>query len=315
MYNPSNDNEMAGQQQSSLYQALLFQEMMLRQREQQQNQETEKKAEESNSKKSSDKETAESQWTMKQLMPIQVSSPLGHTLLSGAKTLSPFCTPTGPNRGVGQPLLNRSWLDHPYYFGGYCGWISGSQLVSGLIDQKSGGSGGLILGYNLNEYWGLESRINFASIDIRETAAGAEMFRTWYIAQFPNTPIPALTTRTNQISAADIAVHYYPLGNAKWRPFFKYGLGLGRESFVDTFGQKRRADTVTMPLGAGLRYWWNENLAIQADLIDNVVFSSGITKTQSNFAFCVGLTYSFGTSKKKRPTEYWPYTPSLGSKR
>ncbi|MDR0337426.1 MAG: outer membrane beta-barrel protein [Planctomycetaceae bacterium] len=306
-----NGNEIAGQQ-NSLYQALLLQEMMLRQREQER--EDKNETETNQDKKSDTEKTPEQQWTMKQLMPIHVSSPLGETIFSGVKMLSPFCTPTGPHRGVGQPLLNRSWLDHPYYFGGFCGWISGSQLVSGLIDQKNGGSGGLIFGYNLNEYWGLESRLHFASIDIMETAAGRLAFQNWYAAVNPDDPVPTLTTRNNRLSTLDIAVHYYPLGNAKWRPFFKYGLGFSRESFVDTFGAKRNENTVTMPFGVGLRYWWNENLAIQADLLDNVIFSSGITKTQNNIAFCVGLTYSFGNSKKKRPTAYWPYTPSLGSK-
>jgi hypothetical protein len=318
MYNP---NEMSGQQvtgngipdqQNSLYQALLLQEMMLRQREQERE---EKNETEANKKKDSGTEKSpESQWTMKQLMPIQVSSPLGETIYSGMKMLSPFSTPGGPHRGVGQPLLNRSWLDHPYYFGGFCGWISGSQLVSGLIDQKNGGSGGLIFGYNLNEYWGLESRLYFASIDIMETEAGREAYRNWYTSSQPQGAVPALTTRNNRLSTLDVAVHYYPLGNAKWRPFFKYGLGFTRESFIDTFGKKRNENTVAMPFGIGLRYWWNENLAIQADLLDNVIFSTGITKTQNNIAFCVGLTYSFGNSKKKRPTAYWPYTPSLGSR-
>jgi len=67
-------------------------------------------------------------------------------------------------------------------------------------------------------------------------------------------------------------------------------------------------------LGVGVRYWWNERLALQADLIDNVVFSSGIAKTQNNFAFTIGLTYSFGSGKKKHPVHYWPATPSMGSK-
>jgi hypothetical protein len=304
-------NEIAGQP-NSLYPVLLMQEMLLRRREQEREEKNE--TETNKTKKSDTEKTSESQWTMKQLAPIHISSPLGETLFSGLKMLSPFCTPGGPHRGVGQPLLNRSWLDHPYYFGGFCGWISGSQLVSGLIDQKNGGNGGLIFGYNLNEYWGLESRLHFASIDIRETAAGREAFRTWYTATNPETPVPILTTRNNRLSTLDLAVHYYPLGNAKWRPFFKYGLGFSRESFIDTYGQKRNENTVAMPFGVGLRYWWNENLAIQADLLDNVIFSSGVAKTQNNIAFCVGLSYSFGNSKKKRPTAYWPYTPSLGSK-
>jgi hypothetical protein len=308
---PMNGNEISGQQ-NSLYQALLLQEMMLRQREQEREEKND--TENDKTKESDTEKTPESQWTMKQLMPIHVSSPLGETIFSGVKMLSPFSTPSGPHRGVGQPLLNRSWLDHPYYFGGFCGWISGSQLVSGLIDQKNGGTGGLIFGYNLNEYWGMESRLHFASIDMMETAAGRQAFQNWYAASHPSEPVPVLTTRNNRLSNFDIAVHYYPLGNAKWRPFFKYGLGFSRESFIDTFGIKRNENTVTMPFGIGLRYWWNENLAIQADLLDNVIFSSGITKTQNNIAFCVGLTYSFGNSKRKRPTAYWPYTPSLGSK-
>ncbi len=188
--------------------------------------------------------------------------------------------------------------------------------MSDLIDQKSGAMGGLILGYNISEYWGIESRLHFASIDIRETARGRQEFNDWYAAMFPDDNfVPALTTRTNRLSVFDVSVHYYPLGNAKWRPFFKYGLGLARESFIDTYGRKYREDTMTMPFGVGLRYWWNEHLAIQADVVDNVVFSSGMAKTQNNVAFCIGLTYSFGTSKRKRPTAYWPYTPSHGSKR
>ncbi len=309
-----------GQQQLALYQAMLQQEMIRREVAQEVAQEEADATQQEELRKKAEDEGLSplknsTQWNMRQLMPVHVSSPLGTTLLSCAKTLSPFSSPKGPHRGVGQPLEVRSWLDRPCYFGGFTGWVSGSELVSGLVDQKHGAMGGLILGYNLSEYWGVEGRVHFASIDIQETARGRQEFSNWYQAMFPDDPVvPSLTTRSNQLSVFDVSVHYYPLGNAKWRPFFKYGLGLARESFVDTYGQKRRSDTMTMPFGVGLRYWWDENLAIQLDLVDNVVFSSGITKTQNNIAFCVGLTYSFGSSKKKRPTAYWPYTPSHGSK-
>ncbi len=271
-------------------------------------------------KSKKDKETEEeekkpgSEWTMQRLMPLHVTSPLGETLLKGAKTLSPFSTPTGPDKGCGQPLLMRSWQDHPYYFGGFVGYIYGSQLVDNMIDQNSGANGGLKLGYYFNDYWGVESRLHFASIDIQETDYGREVYDSWYAAAYPDGPYRPLTTRSNHLTTFDVSVQYYPLGNAKWRPFFTYGLGVTRESFIDTYGVNNRVDAISMPIGVGLRYWWNEHLAIQADLIDNIVFSTGQAKTQGNFAFTVGVAYSFGTSKKCRPTAYWPYTPSMGSK-
>ena len=255
-----------------------------------------------------------SEWTMQRLMPLKVSSPLGETLLTGLKTISPFNTPSGPDKGCGQPLKMRSWQDHPFYFGGFVGYICGSQLVDSMIDQKNGANGGLKVGYNFNDYWGVESRLHFASIDIRETDYGRQVYDAWYAASYPGAPYLPLTTRSNQLTMLDISVQYYPLGNAKWRPFFTYGLGFTRESFLDTFGVNNRVDAVTMPIGIGLRYWWNEHLAIQADLVDNVVFSTGQAKTQNNVAFTVGIAYAFGTSKKCRPTAYWPYTPSSGSR-
>jgi len=255
----------------------------------------------------------EPEWTLNNLVPLRVSSPLGETLLVGAKTLSPFVTPTGPDKGVGMPLVNRSWLDHPYYFGGFVGHMSGSELVDKMIDQKGGGTGGLLFGYNFNDYWGLESRLHFASIDIHDTDYARQLFELSYLAQFPGQPVPVQTTRTSELTILDAAVHYYPLGNAKWRPYFKYGLGVGRQRFTNTFGYENKADIVTMPLGIGMRYWWNERLAIQADLLDNVVFASSIAKTQHNISFTIGLTYAFGSGRTKNPIHYWPATPSMGS--
>ena len=288
---------------SSAYQALMFQEMMRQQAGAAQGSAgSEKDADEA-------KKQTETNWTLNNLVPVRVSSPLGETLLVCAKTVSPFSTPKGPDKGVGMPLVNKSWLDHPYYFGGFVGSMSGSELVSTLIEQKSGGTGGLIFGYNFNDYWGLESRLHVASIDIYDTDFARQLITDLY----PELKVLP-TTRTNELTVIDAAVHYYPLGNAKWRPYVKYGLGVGRQKFVNTFGYSESADIITMPLGVGVRYWWNERIAIQADLLDNMVFASGIAKTQNNIAFTVGLTYAFGSSKKSSPVQYWPATPSMGSK-
>ena len=288
---------------SSLYQAVLFQEIARQQAEAGERRNREKEADDI-------KKQADSTWTLNNLVPVRVTSPLGETMFACAKTVSPFVSPTGPDKGVGMPLVGKSWLDHPYYLGGFVGSISGSELVSEMIEQKSGGTGGLTFGYNFNDYWGLESRLHFASIDIKDTDQARKIIED---VLGPGV-IPLWTTRSNELTILDAAVHYYLLGNAKWRPYFKYGLGVGQQNFVDIFGQKQSSDIITMPLGAGVRYWWNERLAIQADLVDNVIFSSGNTKTQNNFAFTVGITYAFGTGKKNPPVHYWPATPSMGTK-
>ncbi|MDR0390308.1 MAG: porin family protein [Planctomycetaceae bacterium] len=257
----------------------------------------------------------EAEWSPKPPRPILY--PLLTKVWSCVTTLSPFNAPTGPDRGVGMPLRNGSWLDRPYYFGGFIGKMRGSELVSNMIDQDNGANGGLIIGNNMNEYWGLEGRLHFAAIDIKETSNGRTQYALWHAAQSGGAIVyvPNLTTRSNRLTILDVSVHYYPLGNARFRPYFKYGLGYARESFHDTFGQKRTAETLSMPFGVGLRYWWNKQFAIHAEVVDNIIFSHDIVKTQGNWAFSIGLIYSFGNNNKRRPIVHWPYTPSSGSRR
>jgi hypothetical protein len=290
----------AFEQNPVLYQAMLQQEELRHQQSLEEEEEKEKEA--------GEKEKGE-HWSAADYMP-----PIAGTFVSCLKTISPFNTPTGPDRGVGMPLMNRSWLDRPFYAGGFVGKMSGSKLVSNMIDQKDGANGGFIVGFNVNDYWGLDGRLHFASLDIRETSNGENVYQNWYAATNPGAFIPPLTTRTNQMTIVDVSVHYYPLGNAKFRPFVKYGIGAVRETFKDTYGVKHHIDTMAMPFGVGLKYWWNERLAIQMDVVDNIIFSRDITKTQNNWAFSVGVTYSFGSSKKRKPVSYWPYTPSNGSR-
>lgn len=289
-------------QNPALMQTLIQQEELRhRQALAEEDEEERKKEEEELEKK------RQEQWSMSRLMPVSVSSPLGKTVWNCVKTVSPFNTPDGPNRGVGMPLANRSWLDRPYYFGGFIGSMRGSTLVSNQVKQKNGASGGLMLGYNIGDYWGIEGRVHYSSTDIYDTDYAREL----YLELGGNAGY--LTTRTNELAIIDFSVHYYPLGNAKFRPYAKYGLGLARERFQHTFGSMVKINTMTMPVGVGLRYWWNERLAFQFDAIDNIVFSKDSVKTQNNWAFTVGVSYSFGNSKKRRPVIRWPYTPSTGT--
>ncbi|MCL2304282.1 MAG: porin family protein [Planctomycetaceae bacterium] len=213
---------------------------------------------------------------------------------------NPFKSPKGPNRGVGGPLMMRSWLDRPFYLGAFGGIMSGGELISGLVDQDSGGTGGIIFGWYADNYWGLESRLHFAGLPGKD------------ISQGQDAPAPLKGSRNNAISMLDVSVHYYPLGNAKWRPFLKLGLGTANQQFRDMLGEKRDYNSFMIPWGIGLKYWWNERIALQMEITDNVLFAVEETKTQNNVALTVGLNFPLGKVKRKDPVIYWPMMPSSG---
>ncbi len=226
---------------------------------------------------------------------------------------NPFKSPKGPNRGVGGPLMMRSWRDRPFYFGLFGGAMFGSELISGLVDQDCGGTGGVIFGWYCDNYWGLEARLHFAGLPGKPTAKGRDAYAAWYKSEHGDTGfVPPASTHNNAISMFDVSIHYYPLGNAKWRPFLKLGLGTVNEKYRDLYGTKRSYNTFSIPWGIGLKYWWNERVALQLELTDNVLFSVEETETQNDVALTFGLTFPLGKIKRKDPVVYWPITPSSG---
>ena len=225
-----------------------------------------------------------------QYMPLR--SPLLETGWENLKLLSPFNAPDGPHRGVGRPLEDASWLDRPYYFGVFGGCVSGSTLISNQIKQGSGSNAGVALGRNLNHYWGLEGRFFGSSMDIEDITGSP-------------TPAP---NRSCRLTILDASVHYYPYGEARWRPFFKLGIGYAQQSFTDNAGRSQRLNTCTVPLGFGVKYWWSDRVNVFGEVVDNIVFGNGPTKTQSNWAINFGVHFTFGTNPNHHPTLYWPQT-------
>gem|GEM_PF-3504746 len=216
-------------------------------------------------------------------MPVR--SPLLETTFATASLMNPFNAPHGIHRGVGEPLENESWLDHPYYVGVFGGWICGDALVEGILDQGSGGNGGIMAGWNINHYWGLEARLMGASLDLEDMDGNSQ--------------------GTNKLTVLDISMHYYPFGEARWRPYLKLGIGTLSERFLD-----QDLKTLSVPLGIGVKYFWSDRMAVHLDLVDNVIFGKGPTRTHSNVSVNFGVSYMFGTNPNRHPVIYWPYTPS-----
>ncbi|MDR1957565.1 MAG: outer membrane beta-barrel protein [Planctomycetaceae bacterium] len=229
-------------------------------------------------------EGSSSAFTNSPYMPIR--SPLLETTVSRLKLMNPFNAPTGTHRNVGQPLENESWLDHPWYVGVFGGCVFGGPLVDDVLKQKSGGNGGLMFGKNFNHYWGLEARALANSIDLKD--------------------FDGISRGSSKLSALDVSVHYYPYGEARWRPFLKLGFGTLQETFLD-----QEIKTWSIPVGVGVKYFWSNRFAVQADIVDNIILGKGPTKMHGEISFNFGISYMFGTNPDSHPTVYWPYTTSL----
>jgi len=241
------------------------------------------------------------------------SDSLSGTMWETLGYFNPLKSPKGPNRGVGGPLMMRSWRDRPYYLGAFGGLMTGGELISGLVDQDNGGTGGIIFGWYADNYWGLESRLHFAGLPSKDTEQGQLNYEEWYRLQNDDaTFVPRRGSRNNAISMLDVSVHYYPLGNAKWRPYLKLGIGTANQQFRDMYGEKHTYNSFMIPWGIGLKYWWNERIAMQMELTDNVIFAVEEAKTQNNVALTVGLNFPLGKIKRKDPVIYWPMIPSAG---
>lgn len=252
---------------------------------------------------------------LRKWLPVEVSFPLLETSLQSLAMLNPLDIPEGPDRGIGQPLLMRSWMDRPYYIGGFGGMMVGGSLIEDWVIQRPGGMGGVIFGWNYDHYWGVESRLTIASMTATHTGRAITAYENWAEAKAAEggggeaTYIPPAHDGTNDLTMFDVSVHYYPLGNAKWRPFFKFGLGVAHQEFTDALGNDYQADSLAMPLGMGIKYWWNDWVSLQLDCVDNIVFSASGVQTTHNFSVTGGFVFPFGHSPDYRRTVYWPNNP------
>jgi hypothetical protein len=194
--------------------------------------------------------------------------------------------PNDPLRhiGIGQPLVGTSWRNRPLYFGTFVGGIMMDDLVSDEIYQNDTTFVGARLGYDFDHFWGLESRWAFARPDLAN-GSGTPHF-------------PA--SRDN---FADVSLVFYPLGDARWRPYFSAGLGFQTFRFNDLAGQRISEATLELPLGAGIKYFYGPFFTLRFDFVDNLSFGNARISGMNNIALMMGCEVRFGG---RRPS-YFPW--------
>jgi Outer membrane protein beta-barrel domain len=194
--------------------------------------------------------------------------------------------PNDPHRhiGVGQPLVGTSWRNRPLFFGTFVGGVMMDDLLPNRIYQNDTTFLGARLGFDFDHFWGLEGRWAFARPDLADRA-GAPLY-------------PA--SRDN---FADVSLVYYPLGDARWRPYLSAGLGFTTFRFNNELGQRMSEAALDVPLGFGVKYFYGPWLTIRFDFTDNLAVGNDRVSGMHNVSLLAGAEFRFGG---RRPS-YFPW--------
>jgi hypothetical protein len=177
--------------------------------------------------------------------------------------------------GIGLPLVGNGWRSQPFSITTFSGVTDGGALIPGHLNQLPSFYGGLNLGWDYDHHWGIEKRLGFGALNLTNGE---------------HQPIPT----TGMSVTGEYRLMYYPLGDARFRPFLTAGVGWSDFYFEDDRGANH-LDTVGMiPFGVGLKYLCTDRFAIRIDLIDEMTFGGGVLSNFHYAAFTVGLEFRYG---------------------
>ncbi len=187
--------------------------------------------------------------------------------------------------GFGEPLRGTSWLNRPYYVGGFVGTWMGASLIGGQVDQGTGFFSGFWLGTDLNHYWGGELRTSLFYVNTSFAAKG----------------LRGVESR-NLVGDANLL--YYPWGDSRWRPYGTIGLGFAGFHFADQDYGTVDHTSLLLPIGLGVKYLCRNWLAVRMEIKDNIVFGGNGVDATGNWSFVGGVEVHWG---KKSAVRYYPW--------
>lgn len=213
----------------------------------------------------------------------------GRSLLSCFQ-LPPHLRHSEPNDaarhvGLGIPLTGTSWRNRPFHIGWLFGGLFGDNLIQDRVSQDEDIFGGYRVGWDFDHYWGTELRFAFANLDLTDL----------------QTPGRSLGTSRDHFWDANLL--YYPWGDAHWRPFFTAGLGLASFYFQDDNQQSVNETLFSLPWGIGVKYYYDNWLALRCAVMDNWSFGAQGLNTMHNFSLTCGVELRLGGPRKS----YYPF--------
>ena len=179
--------------------------------------------------------------------------------------------------------------------------------MSDWTGSTAGFDGGWRVGWDVDPSWGAEMRFAFASLGLydsnrRRNRPSSRLDNANGLAA--NDPERQRYDHRNaELFQWDVDILYYPWRETRLRPYVLAGMGLTYINFQDRLGHSMQTDCLSLPLGIGIKYLCDENLAIRLDLLDDIAMSNQHLVTQNNFSITGGLELRLGGSRKI----YWPF--------
>lgn len=195
----------------------------------------------------------------------------------------------GRYRAIGDPLIHESWLNRPLSISLLTGGVFFDNPIRGHVNGSPGYLYGFRLGWDVDYWWGLETRFAY-SVSGARSANG--------LGSFGN--MKTLFWDTDLL--------WYPWGDTRWRPFFLVGLGLVDYKFPADTGFQVHQTTFGVPFGGGFKYRHNNRWAFRLDVLDNLTFrSGGGMNTMNNISVTASIEGHFAIGPKR---SYWPWNPT-----
>jgi len=137
---------------------------------------------------------------------------------------------------------------------------------------------GLRLGYNITNRFGIEGAVDFSDTGVDDKNA------TWDEEGQFTSPINDVDITSYSL---DLLYHFMPESN--FNPFIAVGYGANHYS-----PEINSRDMAVLNFGIGAKYWLAENLALRADVRDNMIIDEHL----HNITATAGIVFAFGGDEK-----------------
>ena len=153
----------------------------------------------------------------------------------------------------------------------------GGYMFEGNEDMDNSLSLGLRAGYNFTKYIGIEGFVHYVPTEIRQTGAKEKINFLGY----------------------GIEGIFHILPDGPLVPFVAAGVGGVHYSASYDYTTEDKNNKIAVDYGAGVKYFLTDNFALRADVRHVIPFDGA----HNNLLYTVGLSFSFGGSKKAPVTE------------